>query len=75
MSAVTLTLLPDDPTAAQRIVNLTNDLAAVRRALARTIDERNLWRSAYLQLDSRLCALDGVQREEIELRGDQVVRL
>lgn len=65
-----LTLLPDDPKAAEAVVRLTNDVAALRRALTRTVAERNAWRTNFLSLSARMERLGRVQAEVIELRGE-----
>lgn len=38
-------LLPDDPAAADQVVQLMRDNGALRAALRRTITERDYWRS------------------------------
>lgn len=66
-----LTLLPDDPRAAQRIVDLTNEAAVLRRALTRTLAERDAWRSTFLSLSARMERLGKLQAQVIELRAVQ----
>jgi hypothetical protein len=65
-----LTLLPDDLRAAQKIVDLTNQVAVLSRALTRTLDERNAWRENFLSLSARMERLGRLQAEVIELRGE-----
>lgn len=64
-----LTLLPDDARAAQRIVDLTNEAAVLRRALTRTIAERDAWRTNFLSLSARMERLGRLQAEVIELKA------
>ena len=58
-----LTLLPDDPKAAQ-------DIVALRNALTRSQEERDQWRRAYLSLHSRIVRLNLLQSLEVELRSE-----